>query len=88
MKKRSVLERFFIIFLLLAAAFADFSAGDDEVVGVLLRRTGLLTFAGRFAPCRLRAAQTATLTAFTAAVWVVDRVHRCTTDGRADTFPA
>src|ERR1700689_4570948 len=51
-----------------ARALADFSAGHDEVVGVLLRLAGLLAFAGRLAPHALGTARAAALAPLTAAV--------------------
>ena len=74
--------------LLLCSALAYFAAGHNEMVGILFRRAGLLTFACGLAPGALCAAQTAALPTLAAAVWVVNRVHRRTADCRADAHPA
>lgn len=46
--------------LKLGVLLADLATGDDEDIGILLGRAGLLAFAGGLAPTSLEAAQTAT----------------------------
>src|SRR5665213_3247696 len=74
------------LFVLLS--FTNLSAGNNVNVGVFLGVTGLLALTGRFAPHSFCAAEPPALLAFTSTVRVVYRVHRTTTDSRADTLPA
>ena len=74
--------------LKLGLLFADLAAGDDEDVGILLGRAGLLAFTCRLAPTGLQTAQTATGTLFASAVRMVDRVLGRAADRRTDTHPA
>src|SRR5262245_52436864 len=70
-----------LLFLLLC------SSRDDKDVRVFLRCASLAS-SGNLAPHGFRSSGAAALSAFAAAVWVVDRVHGGTAHGRAYALPA
>ena len=57
------------------ALLANFSAGDNEHIRILLGGAGFLALAGGFAPQGLGASRASTLAALTSTIWMVHWVH-------------